>query len=372
MQRSWVEIDLETFSENVTDIQRSLTPDTTPILVIKADAYGHGARELAHRAEKLGVRFLAVAYLEEALKIREVAGEVDILILGVVDPAYIDELLAHRITPIVADLEHGKELSAAAQARGTKLPVHVKIDTGMGRIGLPWRQGYEQFSELCAEKGLDIRGTCSHFAMVEASEPQAASNQIHRFSDITGKIEEQLGRKLFKHISSSRAFLMHEEWDLNGVRPGIVLFGYGATEAGLRFTTQPILQWKTTVMQVKTVPAGFPVGYYSTYETSRPTDIAVLACGYTDGYLRTLSNRGSVLINGKRCPVIGRVSMNWMTVDLGPNSGVKRGDEAVLIGKQGDECIWANELAALCRTIPYEILTGIDSSIQRRYTRAKA
>jgi alanine racemase len=151
------------------------------------------------------------------------------------------------------------------------------------------------------------------------------------------------------------------------VRLGIVIYGYGALQADMRIRTSPILQWKCRVMQVKSVPTGTPVGYYGTHETRGATRIAVLAAGYADGYLRRLSNRAYVLIRGRRCPVIGRVSMNWITVDVGADSDVQAGDEAVLIGRQGNEELWANDLAKFCQTIPYEILTSIKPGLERRY-----
>ncbi len=367
MNRCWIEVDLGALEENIRGIKAALRPETEPMFVVKANAYGHGAVPVAKRAAEAGVKWFAVAYLEEALKLREELQSGDILVLGVVDPVEVQALVDHRITPIVSDLEHGKAFAAEARAKKLTLPVHVKIDTGMGRLGLPWKEAADGIIELANEDGLDVRGMCSHFAMVEDTEPQVAAIQAEHFLRAVKTVEGKLGRKLFKHISSSRALLYHEEWDLDAVRPGIMLYGYGTGDDGMRAQTKPILQWKTRVIQVKSVPENFAIGYYGTYVTSRPTDIAVIACGYADGYLRMLSNRGHVLINGRRCPVIGRVSMNWIAADLGPASGIKRGDEVVLIGTQGHEMVWANELAAICRTIPYEILVGIDASIERRY-----
>ncbi|MBN1270622.1 MAG: alanine racemase [Kiritimatiellae bacterium] len=367
MKHCWAEVNLGALEENIRRMQTVLRPETQILFVVKADAYGHGAVPVAKRAAEVGVRWFGVAYLHEALEIRPAVERADILILGVVDSEDVPTLFKQRITPIVADEEHGLALAAAARKAGAILPVHVKIDTGMGRLGLPWEHAEKQLLRLCGEEGLDVRGVCSHFAMVETSEPQAAATQAERFFKITRAVEKRIGRKFFKHISSSRAMLYHKEWDLDAVRPGIMLYGYGTAEDGVRVETCPMLQWKTAVTHVKSVPANFPVGYYSTYVTSRPTDIAVIACGYADGYLRTLSNRGHVLIHGRRCPVVGRVSMNWIAADVGPHSGVKRGDEVVLIGEQGEEAVWANELAALCRTIAYEILTGINARVERRY-----
>jgi alanine racemase len=211
---------------------------------------------------------------------------------------------------------------------------------------------------------LEVTGLCSHFAAVEPKANDTAQAQFKRFEAAS----RQLPRDVFRHISSSRAMLFHKEWDLDGVRPGIVLYGYGSSESGMRVRSQPVLQWKTSVVQVKAVPAGSKVGYYGTHTTQAPTRLATLAVGYADGYLRTLSNRGQVLIRGRRRKVVGRVSMNWLTVDVGDDQAVREGDEAVLLGEQGGEAIWADELARQCRTIAYEILTGINAAIERTYT----
>ena len=190
---------------------------------------------------------------------------------------------------------------------------------------------------------------------------------MERFSETCKALDLIAGHRLFRHASSSRAFLYHDAWDLDGVRPGIVVYGYGAGEAGMRIGTDPVLQWKTTVAQVKRVAKGTTVGYYSTHTTERATTIATLSAGYADGYHRALSNKGFVLIGGRRCAVVGRVSMNWITVDCGPEAAVRAGDEAVLIGRQGAEAIWAGELARLAKTIPYEMLTSINALAPRHY-----
>jgi alanine racemase len=368
MARCWVEVDLGALERNITCLRAELDGQTQIMFVVKANAYGHGARAVARHAARCGVNWFAVAYLEEALAIREVLGpDKNILVLGVVDPEQVQTLMDRNITPIVADREHGLALAEAARARGVCLPVHVKIDTGMGRLGLPWKMATDQLIRLMDETGLDVRGACSHFAMVEKSEPQAARRQADRFLKVMREVEEETGRHLFRHLSSSRAILYHQEWDLDAIRPGIMLYGYGTRDEDMRLKTEPILQWKTRVIQVKSVPENFGVGYYNIYVTSRPTDIAIVACGYADGYLRALHKGGQVLIHGRRCPVVGAVSMNWIAVDVGPDSGVCRGDEVVLIGTQEKECVWANELASICRTIPYEIVVGIDASIKRQY-----
>lgn len=363
MTHSWVEIDLGALKENVQSLRRSIPADVEIIFVVKADAYNHGIIPVSCAAAEAGVKWLAVAYLDEALKIRAALPDVNILILGVLDSG--DVATAHRnhIIPILANGDHARALAAEAARLGIELPVHLKIDTGMGRLGCPWNGVEALAAELKKFPALKISGACSHFAAVEPDSPHGAKMQVERFETALHFLPENI----FKHISSSRAALFFPEWDFSGIRQGIVLYGYGTGHPDGRFHTRPILQWKTRIVQIKQVPAGYAVGYVSTHVTENPTQIATLAVGYADGYNRALSNRGDVLIHGRRCAVVGRVSMNWVTVDLGPDLAAQTGDEAVLIGRQGGEEIWASELSKICRTIPYEILTSINAGIERRY-----
>ncbi len=369
MKQSHVEVDLRVLEQNIRDAQQALGPRTAVMFVVKANAYGHGLAPVARQAADAGVRWFAVAYLQEALELRKILNEVRILILGVVEPDDIPMLLEHRIIPIVASREQGLKLSAQAKALGTKLPVHIKVDTGMGRLGLLWDEVPAFMSQLGRHHGLEIQGICTHFATVKPTHLAVAQAQMERFVSATAVVEKSAKRKLFKHVSSSRAFSYVKSWDFDAVRPGIALYGYGAKTVSVRVRPRPVLRWKTHVIQVKKLPADFPVGYYGAYVTPSATTVATLCVGYADGYPRKLGNKGHVLIRGLRCPVIGRVSMNWITVDLGAKSDVREGDEAVLIGEQGAESIWADEVAALCETIPYEILTGISPALPRNYIR---
>jgi alanine racemase len=363
VNHSWVEIDLERLKQNVRALRFSISSETAVILVVKADAYGHGLVPVAQAAAEEGINWFAVAFLEEALKIRAALPDAHIVVLGPVLPEHTGELLEKRIFTVVTCLEHGLELAAAARSMGQTLPVHLKVDTGMGRLGVQWDEVAATAKALNEAGGLELVGVCSHFARVDPEQPDYALAQAQKFNTAV----KYLPATVFRHISSSRAALYFPDWDLNGVRQGIVLYGYGANDPKGRFQTKPILQWKTRVVQIKKVPADFAVGYYGTYRTEYPTQIATLAVGYADGYNRALSNKGDVLIGGRRCAVVGRVSMNWITVDVGPDANVKAGDEAVLIGEQGDEAVWADELSKICRTIPYEILTSINASLERRY-----
>lgn len=367
MKRSWVEVDLGMLADNLRRCREGVAPGTEIVFVVKADAYGHGAAPVAARAFAAGVRWFAVAYVEEALEVRAVLPDARILVLGAAEPEDVPALQAHGIIPVVVGQEHGRALGAAAAAQGIRLSVHLKIDTGMGRLGVEWPEAVAAYRELAAHPGLDIQGVCSHFAASELDHPAPAEQQAERFRRFEAQRKEIDSRELMRHLSNSRASLYFSDWDYDAVRPGISLYGYCCEDERMRFRTRPILQWKANVVRVKPVPAGYRVGYDSTYTTPAPTTLAVLCVGYADGYLRWLSNRGAVLIRGRRCPVAGRVSMNWLTVDAGPEADVQPGDEAVLIGRQGTEAIWADELAELCGTIPYEILTSIDARLERRY-----
>lgn len=368
---SWVEVDLGKLRANVASIQAALGGGGM-LAVIKSDAYGHGLASVAAALERAGVTRFAVAYVAEAAAVRAaVPGAELILVLGAACPADVPRMLRERITPVVVSAEHGRALAEAARAAGSRLGVHLKLDTGMGRLGFVCPAEIPLAAETCRLPGLDVQGVCTHFAMVEPEKkPTAARGQAEKFRQALPLIEAAAGCRLFRHMSSSRAALLLPDCDQDAVRMGISLYGYGAADPAKRFATVPVLQWKSRVMQVKTVPAGFAVGYYASYKTTAPTDLATLSCGYTDGYQRHLGNKGHVLIGGKRRPVVGRVSMNWISADLGPASGVKAGDEVVLIGAQGGEQIWADELAKHCNTIPYEILTGISRQIERRYVGA--
>jgi alanine racemase len=370
MYSSWAEIDLTMLQDNLTAVRQGLPDGVQPIGVVKANAYGHGLAETVRAAAAAGVGWFATAYLDEAAAVRRVAPQARILILGVVEPGDVPELQALNLTPVVANRDHARALSDAVDPAGPPLRVHLKLDTGMGRIGVLADEMEAFVEEAAFSSGrLDFEGICSHFAAVEPADLSGAQQQVIRFKKAVALAEKELGRKLFRHLSSSRAALYCAAWDFDAVRPGIVLYGYGANDPAGRFQTRPVLQWKTRVMQVKRVPAGQRVGYYGTYTAPRETCLATLAVGYADGYNRGLSNRGDVLLRGRRCRVAGRVSMNWVTVDAGPDTDVCVGDEAVLIGTQGYESIWASELAKICRTIPYEILTGIRSTVPRQYQR---
>jgi alanine racemase len=364
---SSVQIHAGVLRDNIRAVRSSLPKTTELMFVVKANAYGHGAAPVVRCAAEEGVRWFSVAHTSEALELREAAGEARLLVIGAPFAEEASALLEHGIRTTVVSLEHARSLSAAAVQRGRRLPVHIKVDTGMGRLGLLWSSAAVEAADILRLEGLDVEGICTHFARVEPGEEDPARIQMERFAGIADAADRAAGRRLFRHVSNSRAITLRPEWDCDGVRPGILLYGYGASNEAGRVRTRPILEWTSRIVQVRRVPADFGVGYFSTYRTPAPTTLAVVGAGYSDGYLRTLSNKSHVLIRGRRCRLVGRVSMNWLIADTGPYGEAAEGDEATLIGRQGNQEIWADELAVLCRTIPYEILTMINERIPRRF-----
>jgi alanine racemase len=363
-KNAWVELNLERLCQNLSVMKTALSPSSEIILVVKANAYGHGITTVASKAFSCGVSWFFVATLDEALSVRAVLPEANILLLGAVWPADIREIVQQRILPVLFSLEQARELAQTARREGLTLPCHMKVDTGMGRLGLFWEGAPGQIAELNRQGGLDIRGLCTHFASAGRSNDLFAKVQAERFQTVLSGCLAHGMSGLYTHLANSAAFSSRPELDMNGVRLGILAYGYGGRGPLARVSTSPLLQWKTRVIQVRPVPADFPVGYLSTYVTPEPTCLATIDAGYADGVSRLMSNKGYVLVGGRRAKVVGRVTMNFTTVDVGAGSGVKPGDEVVLIGTQGGESLWADEVARWCATIPYEILTNIRNEVR--------
>jgi alanine racemase len=424
MSNTWVELDLSILGANLRSLRRALTPRTKIIFVVKSNAYGHGMLPVARHAWKCGVKWFAVAHIDEALALRKLLSRAEIIIAGAIAPKDTARAIRHRLIPVIVDEKHAAALAAAASRAGSKLRCHAKVDTGMGRLGFAWKEAGKLLPVLAHRKSLDICGICSHFASVGAnpSRRKAAPTkdgrefaclQFDRFRKVVAACEKAGMKNLFKHMSNSGGILCDSAWHMDGVRPGILVYGYGKdvkkeniqystlniqcpsgkmgaklhtwklgignsildissaktkrqrTTGNGQLTTSPFLSWKTRILQIKRVPSGFPVSYDSTHVTRKPTSIATIDAGYADGYHRALSNKGIVVAGGRRCPVVGRVTMNLVMIDLGPATKVRERDEVMLIGSQGRQSVWASELATLAGTIPYEILTSIRTDERR-------
>ena len=363
------EIDLGALVRNHATL-RAAAPEVDVLAVVKADAYGHGAVPIARALEASGVRFLGVALVEEGRALREAGLTSDILVLGGAYDGGWEEMLEHRMIPVVFRSEHLTALEEAARARGTRARAHLKVDTGMGRLGvLP----ADLPALLEAARGcprVELEGLCSHFANADLADAALTALQIARFRNALGQMRSAGFEPRWRHLSNSAGLLALPEardgLEMNLARPGLGLYGL-VPAPWLRppRTLEPVLSWKTAVVHVKSVPAGTPISYGSTWTAPRPSRIATLPVGYADGWSRLLSNRGTVLLREQRAPIVGRVCMDLCMVDVTDIPGAEVGDEVVLIGRQGKEVQDAHQLAALQGTIAYDVLCAVGARVPR-------
>jgi len=365
MGNTWVELDLATLKGNVCALRKALTPGTEIIFVVKANAYGHGMVEVSRCAWACGVRWFAVVHADEGVELRRALPGAKILLLGAAHPSEVPAILRHRLIPVLVDERHALSLAKAVRGKA-RLECHAKVDTGMGRLGFAREDAGRVLPKLARNPRLNITGLCSHLAASSGDDKAFSVRQFGRFHEVVAECETGGLSVPFLHLSNSGGILQDGGWDFHAVRAGILLYGY-ARKPGeeCRVKTRPFLHWKTRVLQVKKVPAGFPVSYDGTHVTRRATCIATIDAGYSDGVSRLLSNKGFVLIRGKRCRIAGRVTMNLIAVDVGPNTKVREWDEVVLIGTQGREAIWADEVGEWRQTIAYEVLTNIRTDDRR-------
>ncbi len=360
----WAEIDLDALGHNVRRAV-SLAGPARVMAVVKADAYGHGAVRAARVALAGGASRLGVARAGEGGALRSAGIDVPILIFGATIPSETGQILDLGLTPAVFDLDTAATLAAAARRRNMPAGVHLKVDTGMGRLGFsPDRP--EDILRAAALHGLSLEGVFTHFAGADDPDLSYARWQLERFLGVTRLLRDHGFTGFTAHAANSAALLNLPEARLDMVRPGIMLYGYhpaGRPDPGLK----PVLSLKALVAQVKDVPAGFRVGYGSTHVTPAGTRLATLPVGYADGYSRKLSSRGEVLIHGQRAPVVGRVCMDMLMVDVGHIAGVRKGDEAVLYGEQAGDRIGADEVAEKTGTISYEVTCAVGARVPRIY-----
>ena len=370
--RTWAEVDLDALAHNYR-LLRGLAPGAKFLGLVKADAYGHGAAPIAKKLQELGADMLAAACLDEAIALRESGIALPILCLGQTPPELAGELLAYDITQTVGDLETGEALSAAAVAAGKTLKIHVKVDTGMGRLGFVYyedddeaalERAGKEIESLCALPGLEPEGIFTHFANADGSEAYT-KNQCARIYDVFGELWER-GLHQFKiyHCAASAAVLNYS-WTkvyMNMIRPGIALYGYvpdpSVRDPGLK----PVMTVKSRIAAVRALPAGAKISYGCTAALERDSKIAVLPIGYGDGLPRCLSNKLEVLIEDKLCPVLGRICMDMCMVDVTGLPEVRAGDIAVVYGPG-----LTQRAAQLAGTIPYELLCQLTPRVPRLY-----
>jgi alanine racemase len=373
--RTWSEVSLGALAENFHAVQTHLGKDVAVCAVVKADAYGHGAVECARALESEGAAWLGVTNAAEGLALRAAGVKARILLMTGIWKGEEPAIVAENLTPTIWEPWHVESLERAA--RESVLPVHLKIDTGMNRLGAPIELLPQLCEMLSACRHLSLEGVSTHFASAEVLDAEDAVRQMKRFDESLAILRSYGLRPPLVHMGNSAAMSARPETWKTMVRPGIALYGYSLafTRGGLpaavtELSLRPVLSWKTRVLTVKEVGAGQSVGYMGTFVTRAPGRIAVLPVGYADGYPRLLSNRARVIVGGEYAPVVGRVSMDLTIVDVTQIRNVAVGDEVILIGRANSKSVDAVELARLSESVPYEILCGLSQRVPRVYSRS--
>lgn len=377
--QSRVQVDLSVFGQNVRTL-KSLTPTGTRFCaVVKANAYGHGGIQCAKTALENGSHFLAVVRISEAVAMRDAGITAPILLLGEALPEQVSFLATHGIRASVADIQTARALSAAAQALNTTLKIHIKLDTGMGRLGFlhpdvvikesGQAAGIGQARQIAGLKGVEVEGTYTHFAKADMINKTHVKGQLARFNDMVAMLADMGIHPEIRHAANSAALLELPEAHFDMVRPGIAMYGMAPSgEVDItRHKLVPIMSITAKVIYVKAVPKDFSISYGSTHVTAAPTVIATVPIGYADGYSRLLSNQGQMLIKGQKAPIVGRVTMDFTMIDVGRIPGVKPGDDVTILGTQANERITADDIAGLTGTINYEVTAGLTGRMPVSY-----
>ena len=369
--RAWAEINLNNIAHNVREIKRILNKKTEIMGVVKADAYGHGVMEVTRTLLENGVTHLAVSMLDEAIQLRNHGITVPILILSYTDPKRAREIIKYNVTQTVFSHDLAEALSSAATEAGARVKIHVKVDTGMTRVGfMPGYSAVKNIIQISSLPGIIIEGLFTHFASADESDKQYTRMQFDKFMSIWNELNRVGVFIPVKHCCNSAAIIDLPEMHLDMVRPGIILYGlYPSDEVDRsKLDLKPAMSLKANVILVKDVEEGVDVSYGRTYRTKVQSKIATLPVGYADGYTRLLSGRGKVLINGEFAPIVGRICMDQCMVDVtGFKSEVRAGDEAVMIGSQNGRIISVEDVAGWSETINYEVVCLVGKRIPRFY-----
>ena len=367
--RVYAEINLDAIVKNVDNLMALTKENTGALAVVKADGYGHGDVAVA-KAVAQKVTGYAVATLDEAVNLRENGVKKPILVLGYVDPYEFDILVSHEITATVFDVETAQLLADAARVQKKQAHCHIKVDTGMRRIGLePDENGIAIVKQITALKELSADGIFTHFAASDETDKTSAEHQFKLFTDFTGRLEKEGIHFTYRHCANSAAVIDMPQVDLDMVRLGIAMYGMYPSDEVKKEKEElfPALDLKSHITMVKEIPAGEKVSYGGTFTTTRTTKLATVSVGYGDGYPRALSSKGYVLVRGQKAPIVGRVCMDQMMVDVTDIKNVTRADIVTLIGKDGDAEITVEEIAALAGTFNYEFVCDLGKRIPRSY-----
>jgi alanine racemase len=383
---TWAEIDLNAYAHNIRELRRITQPDTRLMAVVKANGYGHGAAEVAREALKHGAAWLGVGRINEAVDLRGAGLEAPILVLGYTPAELAQQLIEFDLTQTVYDYANAESISSQALKLGKRISVHIKIDSGMGRLGLvtpallPEKEIRDSnpdpvgaVKKIAKLKGLEIQGVFTHFATADKADKTYANRQLDIFLDFLHQLERAGLQPPMRHAANSAALIEMPASHLDMVRPGIATYGLNPSdeinkgEADLK----PVMSLKSRIIHLKKVSAGFNVSYGITYQTEKPTTIATVPVGYADGLNRLFSSRGQMMVHGQKAPIIGRVCMDLTILDVGGISDVGMEDEVVIFGRQGNDSITADDLASELNTINYEIVSTVMARVPRVYVRSQ-
>lgn len=360
-RRTVAEIDLGSLLSNFGKIKH-IVGSSRVIAVVKADAYGHGAVTVAQTLVREGVHALGVAFVAEAIELRDAGIRAPVLVFF--DNEHVAEFFDYDLTPVLFEESALRRFSEHARTSRRSLDVHIEVDTGMGRVGILPERLPAVLDEIRLTQGIRLRGIMSHFSEADLHDKSFAKGQLSLFATLQQRLKKE-GFTLTAHIANSAAVLTMREAQCDAVRPGLMLYGYSplGNDGGLL----PVMMVKTEIISLRRVPAGTPISYGRTFITQRPSLIAVLPVGYADGYSRSFSNNADVLVSGKKAPVVGRVCMDIIMIDVTGHDDVEIGDEVILLSNDPASGLTAFDLAVRAGTIPYEILTSLGIRARRNY-----
>ncbi len=368
---TYATVNLAALAHNLSRIKQYLSPGCEIMAVVKANAYGHGAVETAQALARQGIGRFAVASLDEGIVLRQAGLSASIVVLGALFAEQVSDLVAHQLTPVVSDGHILPALAKAARSHPGPYPIHLKVETGMGRLGFSPEELLSLLDNPILRSPFQVEGMMTHLADADGADSAFTERQLGVFRAMLEQVRERGLTLPLVHTANSAAIVRFPEAHFSLVRPGIMLYGYHTLPATIPAPDlRPVLSLRTSIVQLRNIPRGGTVSYNGTFVAKRPTRIAVLPIGYADGYSRRLSYRGSVLIQGRRAPIVGLVCMDMIMVDITDLASVQVGEIVTLIGQQGGESIWADEVADWIGTIPYEVLCGIGSRVPRIFESA--
>jgi len=368
MSRARIEIDLAALEQNYRTLRGEIPHHVKMLCVVKADGYGHGAVAAARTLESAGADYFGVATADEGIELRVNGISTPILVMGGAMPwDKTEDFWDYRLSPVLADFASLQRIARNAANQTVSLPVHVKVDTGMGRLGFSFGELHALAAALREAGHISVEGVMSHFASSERRDDYGMT-QISRFQEAVSFLQNEGVQPQLLHMANSGAVCQYPESHFSMVRLGIMLYGsYSDPSLAGRMALKPVMKLSSRVAYVKSFPPECSLSYGRTFVTSRSTKVAYVAAGYADGIPRALSNKGAALLGGKRCPIIGRVCMDWLLLDVTDLPGVSPGEEAVLMGASGSDAITADEIAGHADTIPYEILCAVARRMPREY-----